>query len=486
MPRSSRRRVFELPPESEPESAERLAAAEEDRQIREALRLSAQQAALEADPDEIDWQPEPAPLCTPPRAQLPSTSTTVEFQRRHRRRNNSALELPPEQPVFDEEERQLREALERSTLDAQREEEVRKREEARKRDAELAARDASRRAAAESEARRVAAEVLERRQAQRRQLDESRRIAAIEAFVTRASVALNEYAGIAQLRRAALTIGVAAAAALLEQTLLLEAAGGMLKNDGSGERRTAGGVFLGVLLRDNISKEAYKHIQAARTKRNSRKLQCGAVFISGVPAAFSSEAVVQLMRDHFGAVHVQKGDTKLKLRAAPDGLLCGRVHFVEPSVRAAAVAQGCITGHFSATPAPDVAMHSDSGSWRLTIDNRSPNRTQELKSDEPWCSEAVRAQLVAEEEPEEEEPEEWCPDDFICPITLERLVDPVTAADGLTYEREALQGWMDKHAADQTVLSPATGAPLVHRELVSNTEILERLASVGRLASWLE
>ena len=38
----------------------------------------------------------------------------------------------------------------------------------------------------------------------------------------------------------------------------------MIKNDGSNERRTAGGVFLGVLLRENISKEEYKHIQAAR------------------------------------------------------------------------------------------------------------------------------------------------------------------------------------------------------------------------------
>ena len=45
---------------------------------------------------------------------------------------------------------------------------------------------------------------------------------------------------------------------------MLEAAGGILRNDGSGQRRTAGGVFLGVLLRDNISKDEYKHIQAVK------------------------------------------------------------------------------------------------------------------------------------------------------------------------------------------------------------------------------
>ena len=105
------------------------------------------------------------------------------------------------------------------------------------------------------------------------------------------------------------------------------------------------------------------------------------------------------------------------------------------------------------------------------------------EADEPWCSEAVNALVAGEAE---EDPEEWCPDDFICPITLERLVDPVTEADGLTYERAALQDWLDKHGADQAVLSPATGAPLAHRELVPNVEILDKLASVGRLASWLE
>ena len=80
---------------------------------------------------------------------------------------------------------------------------------------------------------------------------------------------------------------------------------------------------------------------------------------------------------------------------------------------------------------------------------------------------------------------QWCPDDFICPITLEQLKDPVVAADGLTYEREALQEWICKHRADQVVLSPATGAPLAHRELAPNTEIMAKISSVGRLASWL-
>ena len=403
--------------------------------------------------------------------------------------------------------RHLREALELSVLDARREEEARKRE----RDAELVARlkaaDEARRAAAVIEARRVAAEVLQQRQNQLQQLDENRRMVAIEAFVERAAKALNEYQSIGKLRRTALTIGVAAASQLLEQTLLVEQAGGLLKNDGSGQRRTLGGVFLGVLLRENISKEAYKHINAKQASEEAAPT-CAPAYVSGVPPSVSSGKLCLLLGAYFGPVE-EYGKLKPRLRAAPDGLLCGKFYFRQPAHRAAAVAQGCVVvreAKFGAWPQPSPTAvaasgleevqtpsgHCRDGSWRLTIDDAPTYgvhvRNSQMKFDEPWCSNAVCAQLAAAGKIDEDEhdEEEWCPDDFICPITLERLVDPVTAADGLTYERNALQGWIDKHAADQVVLSPATGAPLAHRELVSNAEILEKLASVGRLASWLE
>jgi len=64
-------------------------------------------------------------------------------------------------------------------------------------------------------------------------------------------------------------------------------------------------------------------------------------------------------------------------------------------------------------------------------------------------------------------------------VTLEQLREPVVAADGLTYERDALQGWLDKHADDAEVLSPATGLPLAHRTLTPDTAILEKMRSVG-------
>ena len=157
----------------------------------------------------------------------------------HRRQR--ALELPP---VEDDETRQLQEAMVLSLQEERRQEEERK----RMRDAALVERlmlsELTQREATEAEARRVATEAVVA-QAWRRQvceqIDESRRLVAVELFVLRAATALNEVAAIARLRRATLTIGIAAASQLLEQTLLLEAAGGMLRNDGSGLRRTAGG-----------------------------------------------------------------------------------------------------------------------------------------------------------------------------------------------------------------------------------------------------
>lgn len=52
---------------------------------------------------------------------------------------------------------------------------------------------------------------------------------------------------------------------------------------------------------------------------------------------------------------------------------------------------------------------------------------------------------------------------FQCPITCQLLKDPVVAADGHTYERSALQTWLDLHQS-----SPMTGAPLDHTRLTPN------------------
>ena len=55
------------------------------------------------------------------------------------------------------------------------------------------------------------------------------------------------------------------------------------------------------------------------------------------------------------------------------------------------------------------------------------------------------------------------PDDYICPITAEIMTDPVTTADGFTYEREAITEWLRTKDT-----SPNTGAKLESKTLIPN------------------
>jgi len=60
-------------------------------------------------------------------------------------------------------------------------------------------------------------------------------------------------------------------------------------------------------------------------------------------------------------------------------------------------------------------------------------------------------------------------DEFVCPITRELMADPVIAADGHTYDRTAIERWLQTH-----ISSPKTGQPLDHLHLVPNHN-LQRL-----------
>ena len=54
-------------------------------------------------------------------------------------------------------------------------------------------------------------------------------------------------------------------------------------------------------------------------------------------------------------------------------------------------------------------------------------------------------------------------DEFACPITRELMRDPVIAADGHTYDREAIEMWLRNHDT-----SPKAGGPMDHLFLVPN------------------
>eukprot|EP00730_Choanoeca_flexa_P016683 TRINITY_DN7940_c0_g1_i1.p2 TRINITY_DN7940_c0_g1~~TRINITY_DN7940_c0_g1_i1.p2 ORF type:complete len:357 (+),score=51.68 TRINITY_DN7940_c0_g1_i1:1898-2968(+) len=55
------------------------------------------------------------------------------------------------------------------------------------------------------------------------------------------------------------------------------------------------------------------------------------------------------------------------------------------------------------------------------------------------------------------------PNEYLCPITYDIMVDPVCAADGFTYERESIRTWLVEHAT-----SPMTGSPLASNWLFPN------------------
>ncbi|TKW23547.1 hypothetical protein SEVIR_4G298900v4 [Setaria viridis] len=56
------------------------------------------------------------------------------------------------------------------------------------------------------------------------------------------------------------------------------------------------------------------------------------------------------------------------------------------------------------------------------------------------------------------------PNDFLCPISLEIMTDPVIIASGRTYERRSIQKWLD--AGQRTC--PKTQQPLAHLSLAPN------------------
>jgi TPR repeat protein len=57
-----------------------------------------------------------------------------------------------------------------------------------------------------------------------------------------------------------------------------------------------------------------------------------------------------------------------------------------------------------------------------------------------------------------------------CPITQGIMIEPVITADGNTYERLAIQQWLEKHDT-----SPKTNLPLTHKHLVPNLAMKQQI-----------
>ena len=64
---------------------------------------------------------------------------------------------------------------------------------------------------------------------------------------------------------------------------------------------------------------------------------------------------------------------------------------------------------------------------------------------------------------------------LICPITQEEFYDPVITADGMTYERSAIERWLEHNHT-----SPSTNAELPHRHVVPNFALRASLVALHR------
>lgn len=76
------------------------------------------------------------------------------------------------------------------------------------------------------------------------------------------------------------------------------------------------------------------------------------------------------------------------------------------------------------------------------------------------------------------------PHEHLCPITLQRMTDPVVAADGHSYERKAIEAYFARNSGNPNPDSPITQRPLAHKELTPNQALkimIDNWKSSGQL-----
>ena len=63
------------------------------------------------------------------------------------------------------------------------------------------------------------------------------------------------------------------------------------------------------------------------------------------------------------------------------------------------------------------------------------------------------------------------PDEFICPLTLDVMVEPIVSREGHNYEREAILNWVAEHGT-----SPLTRKPMRPSQLVPNRALQAQIS----------
>lgn len=85
--------------------------------------------------------------------------------------------------------------------------------------------------------------------------------------------------------------------------------------------------------------------------------------------------------------------------------------------------------------------------------------------------------LTLRERDEEAWLQEGAPDHFVCPVSMVLMRDPVIAADGRTYQREALQGCIDYAKKCRCTQSHATSCGRPSNACVPVTTLVQTARS---------
>lgn len=121
-----------------------------------------------------------------------------------------------------------------------------------------------------------------------------------------------------------------------------------------------------------------------------------------------------------------------------------------------------------------IVLHTSYGSYRIeyipgsglrqssviTGKRRALNRKEYVQLQQ---FDALSSSVLQNAVPYDEEDDEAAPDNFKCPITRAVMVDPVSLADGHTYEKQAITNWLRMHNK-----SPKTGAVLPDTRVTPN------------------
>ena len=98
--------------------------------------------------------------------------------------------------------------------------------------------------------------------------------------------------------------------------------------------------------------------------------------------------------------------------------------------------------------------------------SRLESKLQKNKAQLSMTPTSAPEHLVSNDVDELEPPNELC-----CCITGDLMDDPVTAMDGHTYERSAIEAWFSRFSETQRPTSPLTNEPLPSRRLIPSHNI---------------